>query len=344
MATGFDAVGDRLIRTTGLPSPAALTAILFVRLDVETFDYQCAISFDNGGGDYLYLETENDGHTWKLWDDTTGVVATGPVAAIGDEYAFAFTKDAGNNCVLYWKISTAVGAMSSAAGSCSALTLGQIRVGESPFAGEELHGSVSGVLVYSAVLSQAEIEAQVAQIAALRTADLYAALPAVIASTAGSDVSGNGNNFTVGGTLAQTDGPLVPWPAEPAATPTVVWTAPTAAVSAGAAVVPAVTPTIVWTAATATATGGITPSLVYPDGVPEIPNRAFQVLSKTEMTHIPVAPLGNGTTCFVEDSGELFLLNKNSGAAPNGTTILVPIAGNPIAGCAGARWIRIYPP
>lgn len=319
MATGFDAIGDRLIRTIGLPSPAALTAILFVRLDVEVFDYQCAISFDNGGADYLYLETENDGHTWKLWDDA-GVVAVGPVAATGDEYAFAFTKDAGNNCTLYWKVSTAAGPMSSSSGVGSALALGQIRVGESPFAGEELHGSVSGVLIYSAVLSQAEIEAQVAQIAALRTADLYAALPAVVAATAGTDVSGNGNDFTVGGALAQTDGPLVPWPASGGALPLTTWNPPAA-----------------------TATGGSGPVSVYADPVPEIPNRSFEVQTQAELQVVPVDPIGNGTFAFVIQTGEIWYLRKNSGA-PAGPAVLVPLAGNPIAGWPDARWLRLVPP
>lgn len=65
----------------------------------------------------------------------------------------------------------------------------------------------------------------------------------------------------------------------------------------------------------------------------------------TDLKPIHVAELADGTTCFVKTVPVLFgapgffFLFKNSGVADNGTTVISPLPGSPIAGAARARWI-----
>lgn len=52
-----------------------------------------------------------------------------------------------------------------------------------------------------------------------------------------------------------------------------------------------------------------------------------------------VSEFEDGARCWVQATKELFELDKNSGAPPDGSTILAPISGAPIAGNPNARWI-----
>lgn len=62
------------------------------------------------------------------------------------------------------------------------------------------------------------------------------------------------------------------------------------------------------------------------------------VINLAALSHLHVAELEEGTLAYVVATGEYFELRKASGATANGTTIVSPIAGSPIAGAAGARW------
>lgn len=58
------------------------------------------------------------------------------------------------------------------------------------------------------------------------------------------------------------------------------------------------------------------------------------------LMQLHVAELDEGTIAFVEDQGVQYLLRKSLGGATDATNILAPIAGSPIAGAPGARWVR----
>jgi hypothetical protein len=65
----------------------------------------------------------------------------------------------------------------------------------------------------------------------------------------------------------------------------------------------------------------------------------------TDLKPVHVAELQDGCWCFVQSIaarqglGGFFYLSKNSGLADNGTTIIEPFPGSPIAGAARARWL-----
>jgi hypothetical protein len=70
-------------------------------------------------------------------------------------------------------------------------------------------------------------------------------------------------------------------------------------------------------------------------------NRAdITVATIQALADIHVAELEDGCWAFVDSVRAYFALLKNSGAVADGITIIVPNAGSPIAGAAGARWFR----
>jgi hypothetical protein len=74
----------------------------------------------------------------------------------------------------------------------------------------------------------------------------------------------------------------------------------------------------------------------------QMANKNIRASSVGDLRAHPVAPLTDGTRAFINEGGgnvSIFYLDKTSGAVDNGTTILEPLAGDPIAGAADARWI-----
>lgn len=54
---------------------------------------------------------------------------------------------------------------------------------------------------------------------------------------------------------------------------------------------------------------------------------------------VHVSELLEGSTAWVESVGASFVLLKSSPLVPDGTTVIAPASGSPIAGNAGARWL-----
>lgn len=73
-----------------------------------------------------------------------------------------------------------------------------------------------------------------------------------------------------------------------------------------------------------------------------MPNFAppITVATFAALADVHVAELDEGTEAWVSSVAILYRLFKSSALAPNGTTVIAPATGSPIAGAAGARWIR----
>lgn len=76
---------------------------------------------------------------------------------------------------------------------------------------QTLNGELAGFKIWNANLSQADVEAEYRQLAPKRTANLYTFLPFFDTTNAGKDQSGQGNDFTVHGALANAEQPPAPW-------------------------------------------------------------------------------------------------------------------------------------
>jgi hypothetical protein len=68
-------------------------------------------------------------------------------------------------------------------------------------------------------------------------------------------------------------------------------------------------------------------------------NRDIFASSVGDLRCHPVAPLSDGTRAYVQGVKSQFYLDKTNGGSDDGVNILEPLAGNPIAGAADARWI-----
>jgi hypothetical protein len=68
------------------------------------------------------------------------------------------------------------------------------------------------------------------------------------------------------------------------------------------------------------------------------------VASLAALADIHVAEIDDGVLAYVQSLTAFYVLEKASGAAPNGVTIIAPNQGSPIAGAAGARWIFLVSP
>lgn len=71
----------------------------------------------------------------------------------------------------------------------------------------------------------------------------------------------------------------------------------------------------------------------------EMQNRDIRATSLADLKAHAVAPLSDGTRAYVADRKQIFYLDKTNGNPDNGTTVIEPLAGNPIAGAADARWV-----
>lgn len=200
-----NASGDNITYSTSAPSGSSHSVIFFARPRADRDTYSCPMSIDAGTTDYVYTETEVDGLVMKMWDDSGGSI-TGPTMSVDTWYVFAWTK---NGTTINFYHATSGSTTLTSAGSITGTTLTptQVRMLESPWTGEWFNGDIFGVRIWSgAVLSQAELEAEMVQARANRTSNLWFEGFFLGASDL-NDYSGNGRNFTGGGSLTTEDPP-----------------------------------------------------------------------------------------------------------------------------------------
>lgn len=212
MAVRFDNTSDELRLTTNLPTIDPFTVLMFVKLSVNKITYTCPFSVDNGTGDWIYMETDSDGVTLRLWDDTTGsssgTALQMGIMTVGDWYVIGFSN---SGTTLTGYFAPLFSPFTSGSISSSSLTIGNLRIGQSPWAGEYLDGCVCGVKIWQDVLTTRELENERTQYLPQKTKNLYAFYSLLNAPYANMDESGNAHTTTVFGTLDTEPGPPIPW-------------------------------------------------------------------------------------------------------------------------------------
>lgn len=205
MAVRFDADGEDYTSTSSPPT-GNFTVTCWAKISVDRNTFTTIWASDNGTGDLIYLQTQANGTTVQVWDDAS--VVTGAVAlTVGTWYRIAFTRN-GTTSTMY--TGTATGALTAATtANLSDVSATNFRIGESPFGSEWLNGCVANLKHYSAVLSQAELEHELAQYVPRRTANLERWHPFIKVETA--DYSGNARTLSGGASTAREDGPPIPW-------------------------------------------------------------------------------------------------------------------------------------
>lgn len=208
MSVRFDADGEDFITTTNsLSTP--FTLLCWAMLSVDRNTFQTVFQADDGGSPpttVVNLQTNSDGTSMGLWDKFVETV-TGPAMTVGTWYRFAVTHS-GTTLTLYYGIDS--GSLTSATGTQTiAGNLPTLRIGESVWGGEWLNGRIAGFKQYSAVLTQTEIETELASATAVRTSGLYRHHQFATANTA--DDSGNSRTLTGGvGATTEADPPFTP--------------------------------------------------------------------------------------------------------------------------------------
>jgi hypothetical protein len=210
MAVRFDASGDSLSRTTGLPSfPISISAWCKVNVDGDQFHGLAAIGNATLESQILadFTSTNARVHCYN------GVSVSGAAAslAVGTWFHLGIVQQdpdaAADDLLIYLNGAldiTAVDTHDDIA-PITKLTFGNNK--DSDF----LNGCIAAVKVWSGVgLTAAEFAAERWQYAPLRLANLNAWNP-LLTHTDLLDYSASGNSLTAGGTLTTEEGPPIPW-------------------------------------------------------------------------------------------------------------------------------------
>lgn len=208
MAVRFDAATDRITYTGGgVPDPSAgFTLSAWAYVSVDQNDFATIARLYNGGTTATFA-TSSDGLGGPNYFTGGGTVSAATGLAPGEWRKVAITC-IGTTGAVY--VATPGGATEGDTGTVAgaaaptSIALGGRSIAE---ATEWWNGRLSYVRVWSAVLSQVEIEAEWASTTPVRTSDLWADWP-LEAHTDLTDHSGHGRHLVAGSTSTTTeDGP-----------------------------------------------------------------------------------------------------------------------------------------
>ncbi|MET8766324.1 LamG-like jellyroll fold domain-containing protein [Streptomyces sp. NPDC004658] len=210
MSQRSDAASDRVSYTASPPpDPATAFTVTFwarLRVDRDDFSTMLRLHSASGGSTTVNVATGSSGVTPVVVSpgNTSGIVATDSLAV--DAWRMIAVTVAGTGATggkIYTK--TIGGTTNIVTGQVSGGSApdGLTLFGRSPGdAGEWFNGGLAYVRVWSAVLSQAEIEAEWASATIVRTSGVWANWPML---TNILDVSGNGRHLTAGTTALTTE-------------------------------------------------------------------------------------------------------------------------------------------
>jgi len=210
MSQRSDQASDRVSYTASAPpAPAtAFTATFWARLRVDRDDFSTMLRLhsSSGGSTAVNIATGSSGTTPVVVSpgNTGGIIGTDALAV--DTWRMLAVTIAGTGATDAKIYTKAIG------GSTNVVT-GQVSGGATPDgltvfgrssgdSTEWFNGGLAYVRVWSAVLSQAEIEAEWASATIVRTSGVWANWPML---TNISDISGNGRNLTAGSTALSTE-------------------------------------------------------------------------------------------------------------------------------------------
>lgn len=210
MSQRSDQASDRVSYTASAPpNPATAFTVTFwarLRVDRDDFSTMMRLHSSSGGSTTVNITTGSSGTTPIVVSpgNSGGIIGTDALAV--DTWRMLAVTVAGTGASdgkIYTKV---------IAGSTNVVT-GQVTGGSTPdgitlfgrSAGDStewFNGGLAYVRVWSAVLSQAEIEAEWASATIVRTSGVWANWPML---TNINDISGNGRNLTAGSTALSTE-------------------------------------------------------------------------------------------------------------------------------------------
>ena len=206
MALRFNASGDRLSSTTNLPGAAAFTLMgwVYIAVDLNLFG-SLLVYGDSVGPKFAYVGVDGTGTTLNLYDGIND--NAGSALSLATWYHVALAGNLNGSLTAYLNGVSNVTATGDAANSSERIEL------MNNTANENIDGRLAAVKIYSAILTAPEILQEMRSFRPVRTANLNTWLPCVdrVVADNALDMSGNGYDMTVGGTLTVEDGPPIPW-------------------------------------------------------------------------------------------------------------------------------------
>lgn len=198
MSVRFDATTDYYLSSASPPG-ATYTVCLWAKIVVDRNDFQAFWSCDTGSAtNATTLATASDGTTLAPYSQPGNTtLTTGFNMTVGAWYRLALVRNS-TAVTAYW--ADATGSTSSASATMTSFTATEIQLGGDIYATTDwLNGSIANVKQYSAVLTQAEIEAEWVSWTPVRTSGLVRHHRFDTAASTADD-SGNGNTLTANGT------------------------------------------------------------------------------------------------------------------------------------------------
>lgn len=212
MSVLFDAAADRLLRTANMPSAAGpWTVSCWVRTPASVSGAYKTVLYV-GTNDYATVVCYAGINNATQWNVSSGAAEFGGgTPSILTWYHFLVTRDEAltPDASLYIDGALVTSGSGANGGAPTRFEFGG--VGTSNF--DVWDGQIAAFKWWDVVLSTEEREAERFSILPRRYANLQGFYPTIQGSAADlpEDWSGNGRNFTVGGTLTVEDGPPISW-------------------------------------------------------------------------------------------------------------------------------------
>jgi len=209
MAIRTNGSGDYIRRTASLPASDAITVAVWCNLAQirSAYQYWGLENAASNSGSYTLTGFSNGGTMEIVEDDSNAQFASQPTA--GNWFFWAFTMGTGTGAFHgYWGYPTTATLVTVAAND-NPMTPAALTIGNDSY-DEWMDAAWAHVKVWDAILTAAELEAERWTIRPKRLANLHLWSPLWNTSDL-NDYSGNGRNWTAGGTLATEDGPPLSW-------------------------------------------------------------------------------------------------------------------------------------
>lgn len=201
MSIRFDAAGDFLQRTTDLPAADPLSLSFWLYLTVDRNAEGTIFILTNAGGtEFSRIILDTDGTTIQV-DTQTSAGTNGSNLSTATWYHVGYTRAGADHALYLNGVSDITRSDNNAVTTPANLLFGSNSV-------TFINGRVGNIKIWTAQLTQAEIQAEITTWQPVRYANLHLWTPNFPGATERlADWSGNGRNWTGNGTLADEDPP-----------------------------------------------------------------------------------------------------------------------------------------
>ena len=209
MAVRFDAAGENYSASGGLPGSTYTFTAWVLLAATSLTDNNVVYWFTNGSDVFTGIEVRSTLNDLQGYDSATySFNGLGPLAVSANTWYRCALVVNGANATFYRAAAGSALGSASASDFTTPTTPNEFFLGDDRY-DEYWNGRLAAVKVWTAALTQAEVEHELAQYVPARTANLIRFHPFVKAET--TDYSGSGNTLSGGSGTSTEDGPPIPW-------------------------------------------------------------------------------------------------------------------------------------